>query len=77
MSGLKTTETNLNVNEIINSLPENNIKKDSIVILELMKQVTKKSPKVWGNNFIGFGNYSYFRKNNKQEFKWFNIGFVP
>jgi len=77
MSGLKTTETNLNVNEIINSLPENNIKKDSIVILELMKQVTKKSPKVWGNNFIGFGNYSYFRKNSKQEFKWFNIGFVP
>ena len=77
MSGLKTTETNLNVNEIINSLPENNIKKDSIVILDLMKQETKKSPKVWGNNFIGFGNYSYFRKNNKQEFKWFNIGFVP
>jgi len=77
MSGLKTTETNLNVNEIINSLPENNIKKDSIVILDLMKQETKKSPKVWGDNFIGFGNYSYFRKNNKQEFKWFNIGFVP
>ena len=77
MSGLKTTETNLNVNKIINSLPENNIKKDSIVILDLMKQETKKSPKVWGDNFIGFGNYSYFRKNNKQEFKWFNIGFVP
>ena len=77
MSGLKTTETNLNVNEIINSLPENNIKKDSIVILELMEQETKKSPKVWGDKFIGFGNYSYFRKNSKQEFKWFNIGFVP
>jgi len=36
MSGLKTTETNLNVNEIINSLPENNIKKDSIVILGIL-----------------------------------------
>jgi len=77
MSGLKTTETNLNVNKIINSLPDNNIKKDSIVILELMEQETKKSPKVWGDKFIGFGNYSYFRKNSKQEFKWFNIGFVP
>ncbi len=77
MSGLKTTETNLNVNKIINSLPDNSIKKDSIVILELMEQETKKSPKVWGDKFIGFGNYSYFRKNSKQEFKWFNIGFVP
>ena len=78
MSGLKTTETNLNVNEIINSLPKNNIKKDSIVILDLLKKLTKKQPKVWGDNFIiGFGNYSYFRKNNKTEFKWFNIGFAP
>ena len=78
MSGLKTTETNLDVNEIINSLPENNIKKDSIVILDLLKKLTKKQPKVWGDNFIiGFGNYSYFRKNNKTELKWFNIGFAP
>ena len=52
MSGLKTTETNLDVNEIINSLPENNIKKDSIVILDLLKKLTKKQPKVWGDNFI-------------------------
>ena len=52
MSGLKTTETNLDVNEIINSLPENNIKKDSIVILDLLRKLTKKQPKVWGDNFI-------------------------
>ena len=45
MSGLKTTETNLDVNEIINSLPENNIKKDSIVILDLLRKLTKKQPK--------------------------------
>ena len=45
MSGLKTTETNLNVNEIINSLPKNNIKKDSIVILDLLKKLTKNNQK--------------------------------
>ena len=78
MDGLKTTETALNVNTLINNIPEGNIKKDSIVILELMKKVTNESPKIWGNNsIIGFGNYSYFRKNNKTEFKWFNIGFAP
>ena len=78
MGGLKTTETNLDVNEIINSLPENKIKKDSMIILDLLKKLTKKQPRVWGDNFIiGFGNYSYFRKNNKTEFKWFNVGFAP
>ena len=78
MGGLKTTETGLNVNTLIDNLPLSSIKKDSIIILELMKEVTNKSPKIWGgNSIIGFGNYSYFRKNNKTEFKWFNIGFAP
>ena len=51
MGGLKTTETNLDVNEIINSLPENKIKKDSMIILDLLKKLTKKQPRVWGDNF--------------------------
>lgn len=78
MSDLKTTETGLSVNALINNISDENVKNDSITILELMKEVTKKPPKVWGDNsIIGFGNYSYFRKNNKTEFKWFNIGFAP
>ena len=78
MGELKTTETELNVNALLSNIPEGNIKKDSIIILELIKEVTNKSPKIWGDNsIIGFGNYSYFRKNNKTEFKWFNICFAP
>ena len=78
MSELKTSQTDLDAYEVINNLPENNIKKYSIVILDLLKKITKKEPKVWGSNFIiGFGNYSYFRKNSKTEHKWFNIGFAP
>jgi hypothetical protein len=76
MSELKTKETDIDVNRLFENLPDNNLKRDSIVILEIMKKLTKKEPKVWGDNFIGFGNYSYYRKNNKTEFKWFNIGFV-
>ena len=78
MGELKTTETELNVNALLSNIPEGNIKKDSIIILELIKEVTNKSPKIWGDNsIIGFGNYSYFRKNNKTEYKWFNIGCAP
>ena len=63
MGELKTTETELNVNALLSNIPEGNIKKDSIIILELIKEVTNKSPKIWGDNsIIGFGNYSYFRK---------------
>jgi len=37
MSELKTSQTDLDAYEVINNLPENNIKKYSIVILDLLK----------------------------------------
>ena len=52
MGELKTTETELNVNALLSNIPEGNIKKDSIIILELIKEVTNKSPKIWGDNSI-------------------------
>ena len=48
MSELKTSQTDLDAYEVINNLPENNIKKYSIVILDLLKKITKKSPKCGG-----------------------------
>lgn len=78
MNTLKTQETNKEISALFNSLPENKLKKDSLNLLNILKRITGKKPKIWGDNFIiGFGSYSYFRKNNKTEFKWFNVGFAP
>lgn len=56
---------------------ENPIRKeDSKTLLELFKKVTRQEPKLWGGRMIGFGKFSYKRKNG-DEFEWFNTGFAP
>ena len=42
----------------------------------MMREITGKEPKIWGKSIIGFGKYSYQRKNG-QEFEWFNVGLSP
>ncbi len=43
-----------------------------------MEEVTGQPAKIGGDQFIiGFGKYTYTRKNEKEEFEWFNVGFAP
>ena len=78
MAGLVNKETDKNVSEFIESIPNISKKEDSKLLLNLMKEVTGYEPKIWGDNFIiGFGKYTYKRKGKKEEFEWFNVGFAP
>ena len=78
MAGLVNKETDRNVSEFIEAIPNISKKEDSKVLLSLIKEVTGHEPKIWGDNFIiGFGKYTYKRKGKKEEFEWFNVGFAP
>ncbi len=78
MAGLVNKETNKSVAKFIERIDNESKRKDSKKLLTIMKQVTGKPPKVWGDNFfIGFGKYKYKRKSGKEEFEWFNVGFAP
>jgi len=56
----KTTETNVNVIDFINSFVENEQKKlDSFQLIELMQKWSGFEPKMWGPTMIGFGSYHY------------------
>ncbi len=56
----KTTETEVDVKEFINSYVENEQKKaDSFQLIELMSMWSGFEPKMWGPTIIGFGNYHY------------------
>jgi len=56
----KTTFTEVNVTDFINSYVENDQKKaDSFRLIELMSEWTGFEPKMWGPTIIGFGSYSY------------------
>ncbi len=56
----KTTETEVNVFEFINTFVENEQKKqDSLHLIALMQQWSGFEPKMWGPTMIGFGSYLY------------------
>ena len=44
--------------------------------MEVISKITGKEPKIWGVSIIGYGKYSYKRKNG-EEYEWFNVGFSP
>lgn len=60
MAKNKTTETEVNVVDFINSYVEDDEKrKDSFKLLELMSNWAGFEPKMWGSTIIGFGSYHY------------------
>jgi Domain of unknown function (DU1801) len=56
----KTTETEINVNDFINSFVDNEQKKqDSFSLIALMREWSGFEPRMWGPTMIGFGSYHY------------------
>ena len=75
---LVNVETNKSVKEFVDRIEDVGKREDAKKLLKIMKEVTGKKPKVWGDfYFLGFGKYSYKRKGGKEEFEWFNVGFAP
>lgn len=73
---LKTKMNNADVNKFLNSISDEKKRNDSLVILGLMKKITKTEPKMWGNSIIGFGSYHY-KYESGREGDWFLTGFSP
>lgn len=56
----KTTSTDENVVEFINSFVDKDQKKqDSFRLIDLMREWSGFEPKMWGPTIIGFGSYHY------------------
>ena len=77
LAELKTKQTSASVTDFINSIPDEQKRKDSHTILKMMEKATKEKPKMWGSSIIGFGNLRYKSPNTDREVDWFRIGFSP
>lgn len=78
MAGLATKETQKSVSKFIDNIENASKREDSKKLIAIMQEVSGYEPKIWGDNFIiGFGKYTYKRKNGKEEFEWFHTGFAP
>ncbi len=62
---LKTSQNDNSVSDYINSAPKE-MQKDAKVLLKLFKEVTGAKPKMWGASIVGFGEYTYHRKNGDE-----------
>lgn len=71
----KTTVTNQNVDEFLESVSEKR-REEAHAIIKMMQHVSGQPPKMWGPSMIGFGKYHYVSK-SKCEADWFKIGFSP
>lgn len=55
----KTKPTEESVTEFVNSVENEQKRKDSFELIQHMRQITGKEPKMWGPSIIGFGSYHY------------------
>ena len=74
---IKTTENSASVEDFLNNVKDEQMRKDSFVILEMMKKATGEVPKMWGSSMIGFGNKRYKSPATGREVDWMIIGFSP
>lgn len=59
MAENKTKPTKVSVKKFIDSVEDVQKRKDSYVLIDLMKKITKAAPKMWGPTIVGFGSYHY------------------
>ncbi|MBT8083667.1 MAG: DUF1801 domain-containing protein [Woeseia sp.] len=77
MAELKTKKSNASVVRFLNSVENEQRRKDGLELLEIFKQVTKMPPKLWGDSIVGFGEYHYKSERSAQEGNWPLTGFSP
>lgn len=77
MAELKTTKNNASVAAFLETVKEEQKRKDCEIILKIMKQASKEQPKMWGTAIVGFGSYHYKSAKTKREGDWFITGFSP
>ena len=62
MDELKTKPTNKSPLQVIAAIPSENKQADAKKLLEIFGRVTGQPPIVWGEKLIGYGLYTYQRK---------------
>ena len=76
MAELKTKVDNASVKDFLNSIENEQIRKDCFEISKMMEGITNAKPKMWGASIVGFGSYHYIGKSGR-EGDWMLTGFSP
>jgi len=74
---IKTKPTSASVVDFINNVKDEQQRKDSFVLLEMMRKATGEEPVLWSSSVIGFGTKRYKSPATGREVDWLRIGFSP
>ena len=74
---IKTKPTTASVKDFINKVTDEQKRKDSFVLLEMMKKASGEEPVLWSSSVIGFGIKRYKSPTTGREVDWLRIGFSP
>ena len=76
MAELKTKPNAKSVDKFISDIADEKAREDCLVLRDVMQQITKTEPKMWGDSIVGFGQYRYNYPTGT-EGSWFVTGFSP
>jgi hypothetical protein len=77
MTTLKTLPNKASALAFINSVDDEEKRKDAKVLLQMFKKITGQKPKMWGTSIIGYDMYHYKSERSAQEGDWPLVGFSP
>jgi hypothetical protein len=72
----KTIPNEQKVEEFLNAIEDEQKRKDSFTVLELMQQITGLEPQMWGTSIVGFGSQHY-KYDSGREGDMPRVGFSP
>jgi hypothetical protein len=73
---LKTKEIEASIEEFLNSVDDEERRKDSFKVLDMFKRITGEEPKMWGPSIVGFGS-RVLKYDSGRELDWMLTGFSP
>lgn len=76
MAELKTKKNDASVAAFLDAVEDDRRRSDAKAVLKIMKRVTRKQPKMWGDSIVGFGSYHYEYASGR-EGDWPLTGFSP
>lgn len=76
MSDVKTKVNDASVEDFLHAIEHPVKRADSLVLLQLMTDITGVAPKMWGESIVGFDTYHYVYASGR-EGDWPLVGFSP
>jgi Domain of unknown function (DU1801) len=76
MTEIKTKLNDAPVADFLNSIKDEQVRKDCWTIVDIMQEATKAKPQMWGTSIVGFGSYHY-KYASGREADWMLTAFSP